>query len=111
VLSLPLVAFGLSLQNPAAWRHELSVTSADYSVLALLSQVDGRRELRAKDDAAPGIVDVGPALFSQPKVCLLAVIQQHIRSFTTMCYINLCFTYLLTYLHCVCLCGSSYVVA
>ena len=31
-------------------------------------QVDGRRELLGKDDTVPGIVDVGPALFSQPKV-------------------------------------------
>jgi len=31
-------------------------------------KVNGRRELRGRDDTAPGIVDVGPALFSQPKV-------------------------------------------
>ena len=37
-------------------------------------QLDGRRELRGKNDTAPGIVDVGPALFSQPKVTLLLVV-------------------------------------
>ena len=45
------------------------VSTSDFTVLCWL-QVNGRRELRGKDDTAPGIVDVGPALFSQPKVIL-----------------------------------------